>query len=96
MLTVAATQTPEPAPVLPAGWAQSVTRSVRHKPSDWTAPRSASVRIMESVTTYLELVSAARDGRERCVTSPVRLADTDSSTNVADFRILISNLCLSV
>ena len=43
----------------------------------------------------LRPLSAARDGRERCVTSPVHQADTDSSKET-DFEILISNLCLSV
>ena len=56
MLTVAVIPTREPAPVQLAGWVQSATQSVRHQPSVWTAPSSASVRIMESVTTYLELV----------------------------------------
>ena len=59
MSMVAVIPTPEPAPVLLAGSALSVTPSVRLKPSGWTALRSASVRMVESVTTYLELV---RDG----------------------------------
>ena len=43
----------------------------------------------------LRPLSAVRDIRERCVTNPVRQADTDSS-KVSDFEILNSNVCLFV
>ena len=58
-MVVAVIPTPGPAPVLPAGWALSVTPGVRLEHSARTALRRASVRMVESVTTSLELV---RDG----------------------------------